>query len=808
MTISFSPRPAPVVLPQAMARPLIGTYVLQYSPAALLVAMYALLMPLLGGGRRGELIPILRPSEALLLGVAGAAGVLALRSYLLGHRWRFTPKPLDWWMLAFALFSSITPLLWLLARAEPVDFSLILAASPIVKYLVLYLVARMSIRTEAEAQLVMKAMVAGGLFLFVVALAENAGIGPVKSFLTTFAGAPTEDFGRAFTTLGSAIASGAVMSIAAALAFSHGIANKSIPWLFVTGLLFGGAISTGQASAALGAMVALFCVAIHHRVVGKTLVFGAPFMLIIGVLAVPLVQERLSQTASGSIFPQSWVIRWANLSKLYFPDLADGGWILGVTPETVLLPPDTWRTEVFIESGYVWALWIGGVPLLLAMVGMLVAGWRAFRTPSMSLDANAMRIATRSTIAFIALFSLIDPHTSLRGGADMLYLLLGAGLWAAPLTRPDAHRGALMDLLRTPGEVMTPTARLQIGEIGGPLLRGNGWPSVDPTPGKDRGIDIAVADRGVVVAAARIFFDQPASQAHGMMLHPVMAANPAAAALAWRAIAICADSMRLHSLRVPAGLGPAQVITRYDLTTMAFEAERLERERDRDYAPSTAATSRSTVRTPAGIRLTLNTGISRRRRFIDVAVAGSALIAASPVLAVIALLVRRSSPGPVLFRQMRLGAGGRPFQILKFRSMDNSAGPDIHREQGEAALLAGGDDVKVTNDARITPIGHFIRKTSLDELPQLINVVRGHMTLVGPRPSLIWETSLFAPHTRRRLSVVPGIAGLWQASGRGDLSTDEMLELDLEYVDNASGMHDTKVIVSTAKAVVTGSGAR
>jgi len=780
MTISFSPTSAPVVLNRSVAQPLFGTYVLQYSPEAMLVGLYALLLPILGGGRRGELIPILRPSEALLIGIAACAAMLAARRYLQGHRWHFETRPLDWWMLAFAAFSSLTPLLWLMARAEPLPFSVILAASPIVKYLILYLVARMSIRTEAEAHLVVRSIVAGGLFLFVIALAENAGVGPVKSFLTTFAGAPTEDFGRAFTTLGSAIASGAVMSIASALAFSHGLARRSFVWLGAAGLLFAGAISTGQASAALGALLALSVVAIHHRVVGRTLLFGAPLFVVLGFVAAPIVQERLTQTASGSIFPQSWVIRWANLSKLYFPDLADGGWILGVTPETVLLPPDTWRTEVFIESGYVWALWIGGVPLLVAMVGVLVAAWRAYRRPVASIGANATRIAIRATIAFIAVFSLIDPHTSLRGGADMLYLLLAAGLFATPLTRPDEQRIAIMNMIRTPSGAESPAPRLQIGEIGGPLLRGNGWPAVESIPGKDRGIDIAVADRGVIIAAARIFFDQPRSKVHGMMLHPVMAANPDAAAFAWRAIAICSKSMGLQSLRLPEQSPLGSTLDRSDLRLMAAESERFEKRRALQHEPSV----------------------------VDVAIATTALIATAPLFAIVSLLIKRSSPGPVMFRQMRLGAGGRPFQILKFRSMDNSKGPDVHRALGEEALSKGTEDIKITNDARITPIGDFLRKTSLDELPQLINVVQGHMTLVGPRPSLVWETSLFAPATRRRLTVVPGIAGLWQASGRGDLSTEQMLELDLEYVDTASAINDTKIMVSTAKAVVTKSGAR
>ena len=189
-------------------------------------------------------------------------------------------------------------------------------------------------------------------------------------------------------------------------------------------------------------------------------------------------------------------------------------------------------------------------------------------------------------------------------------------------------------------------------------------------------------------------------------------------------------------------------------------------------------------------------------------VSSTALVCFAPFAMVIAFLIRRSSPGPILFRQMRVGAGGLPFRLFKFRTMDNSAGHDIHRESIERSVDSGVPATKIERDPRITKIGAFLRSWSLDEVPQLLNVLRGEMTLVGPRPSLLWETSTFSSKMRRRLQLTPGIAGLWQASGRGDLSNEEMLELDLTYADQASLVNDAKLLAQTAVAVVTRKGAR
>jgi lipopolysaccharide/colanic/teichoic acid biosynthesis glycosyltransferase len=176
------------------------------------------------------------------------------------------------------------------------------------------------------------------------------------------------------------------------------------------------------------------------------------------------------------------------------------------------------------------------------------------------------------------------------------------------------------------------------------------------------------------------------------------------------------------------------------------------------------------------------------------------------VLAAIAVAVRLDSPGPVLFRQTRIGAKGEPFEMLKFRTMCVDA-------ESRLAEVVGAQDAgntvlyKMRRDPRVTRVGRVLRRYSLDELPQLLNVLRGQMSLVGPRPPLPREVEGYEADAVRRLRVQPGLTGLWQVSGRSDLSWDESLRLDLWYVDNWSLMLDLQIIFRTAKAVLRGTGA-
>jgi lipopolysaccharide/colanic/teichoic acid biosynthesis glycosyltransferase len=206
------------------------------------------------------------------------------------------------------------------------------------------------------------------------------------------------------------------------------------------------------------------------------------------------------------------------------------------------------------------------------------------------------------------------------------------------------------------------------------------------------------------------------------------------------------------------------------------------------------------------------------KRGIDLLGATLTLILLAPVLAAIAIAVKLTSPGPVLFRQTRIGQYGAAFTFLKFRTMHTANDPQIHKDfvtrfiagnvGPNAESLNGKAVYKITKDPRLTPVGGFLRRTSLDELPQLLNVLRGEMSLVGPRPPILYEVDAYDIwHRRRLLEVKPGITGLWQVSGRSKLRFDDMVRLDLRYAKSWSLWLDLKILMQTPKAVVSGEGA-
>jgi lipopolysaccharide/colanic/teichoic acid biosynthesis glycosyltransferase len=206
------------------------------------------------------------------------------------------------------------------------------------------------------------------------------------------------------------------------------------------------------------------------------------------------------------------------------------------------------------------------------------------------------------------------------------------------------------------------------------------------------------------------------------------------------------------------------------------------------------------------------------KRGVDVLSSTVALILASPIFALIALAIKATSKGPVFFRQRRVGQYGEPFIFLKFRSMEDGNDASIHEEYVKQ-LISGkaqrnrcngsGEGVfKLTKDSRITRVGAFLRKTSLDELPQFINVLKGEMSLVGPRPPIPYEVEAYDFwHRRRLLEAKPGITGLWQVSGRSRVTFDEMVRLDLRYARSWSLWMDTKILLRTPLAVLFGEGA-
>jgi lipopolysaccharide/colanic/teichoic acid biosynthesis glycosyltransferase len=203
------------------------------------------------------------------------------------------------------------------------------------------------------------------------------------------------------------------------------------------------------------------------------------------------------------------------------------------------------------------------------------------------------------------------------------------------------------------------------------------------------------------------------------------------------------------------------------------------------------------------------------KRALDIAGSLGFLLAFSPLFAVIAALVKATSPGPVFFRQVRIGSGGKPFGMVKFRSMYQNAGHALHQDyvtwfikSSGQHKRADGEIFKLQHDPRITRVGHFIRRTSLDELPQFWNVLRGQMSLVGPRPPLPFEVEQYQPwHLRRVFDAKPGVTGLWQVTGRSRTTFDEMVRLDLRYARSHSLWTDIKILAATPAAMISGKGA-
>jgi lipopolysaccharide/colanic/teichoic acid biosynthesis glycosyltransferase len=198
---------------------------------------------------------------------------------------------------------------------------------------------------------------------------------------------------------------------------------------------------------------------------------------------------------------------------------------------------------------------------------------------------------------------------------------------------------------------------------------------------------------------------------------------------------------------------------------------------------------------------------ARLKRGLDVAGATIGLVVFAPIFALLALVVRLDSPGPILFVQMRVGLGGRPFRMFKFRTMRDGADDE---KESVAALNRSGDPrlFKIPSDPRVTRLGRVIRRWSLDELPQLYNVLIGDMSLVGPRPFFEPDLAGYEPHHFERLTVMPGLTGLWQVSGRNDVvDFEEVVRLDREYIERWSLGLDVRILARTVPAVASRRGA-
>lgn len=195
------------------------------------------------------------------------------------------------------------------------------------------------------------------------------------------------------------------------------------------------------------------------------------------------------------------------------------------------------------------------------------------------------------------------------------------------------------------------------------------------------------------------------------------------------------------------------------------------------------------------------------RRSIDIVVTGTGLLCLLPLFALVACAIRLDSKGPIFFRQERLAEGGRRFWMWKFRTMIVDADALKDQLSRQCATATDGVRFKLQRDPRVTRVGAVLRKFSIDELPQLFNVLRGEMTLIGPRPAVWREVARYDSRALRRLEVRPGLTCLWQVRGRSDLSFEQQITLDLEYVDRTRPLDELRIVLETVPAVLTGRGA-
>ncbi|MDD4856910.1 MAG: sugar transferase [Candidatus Krumholzibacteria bacterium] len=220
---------------------------------------------------------------------------------------------------------------------------------------------------------------------------------------------------------------------------------------------------------------------------------------------------------------------------------------------------------------------------------------------------------------------------------------------------------------------------------------------------------------------------------------------------------------------------------------------------------------------PAGARYCERMRLEKLiKRLIDVSASLLVIVLGFPFFLAVALLIKMTSPGPVFFSQLRIGEHGRVFTLFKFRTMRQGVDDSIHREFTRSFIEgrmpdSGLDEktpsvYKLTNDPRITSIGNFLRKTSLDELPQFINILKGEMTIVGPRPPLQYELEHYEEWHKLRLEAKPGLTGLWQVSGRSSVPFDEMVKLDLYYIEHWTLLLDLKIMLRTIPVMLFGSG--
>jgi hypothetical protein len=415
-------------------RPVLGTY------------LYLVTLPFIAGIERGSLIPMLRPNEALLaLVVAGAIAGGYVRA-VNGAPLRLHLRPWDAPLAGFFLFATVWPICSMLLRGLTPQPSDVMAVLPACKLAGLFLLVRTTVRTPPQVLWCIRLIIGGAVGISAVATLQILSVGPVLELLRTWwpidPGGSLEARGTA--TLSNAIATGDYIVIGVTLLVTSAVRGLLGRWtrVGVALVLAPGLLAAGQFSTWLGALVVGALLIWSLPAIRVSVLRLAPILAIAVLVAAPAILGRFRDFSGGEL-PQSWLVRWDNVTHLFLPHLMQSGqFLIGVSPDPTVVPPDTWRDLVYLESGYLQLLWIGGVPLLIAFIVLTrtvlsLTDRLSSRTDSVGACASALNIAWW----MILLLSLTDPHLLMRGPGDLLVTLIAIVTGAAAVERSEDDPG-------------------------------------------------------------------------------------------------------------------------------------------------------------------------------------------------------------------------------------------------------------------------------------------------------------------------------------------------------------------------------
>jgi hypothetical protein len=405
---------------------LVGLFALAAWRPVFATYIYVATLPFIAGIERGSLVPVMRPNEALLVLVTAGAMAGGYVRAVTGARLHLRLHPWDIPLAAFFLLATVWPIGSMLMRGELPGTADLMATLPTCKLAGLFLLVRITVRNPTQVLWCIRLIVGGAVGIAAIAVLQTLNFGPALALLRVIN--PDTTIERGGATLANPIATGDYILIGLTLLITSGVRGLRPKWSTVGGsvVLAAGLLAAGQFSTWLGALV--ICALIFWRVPRARLsaLRLAPVLGVAMVVGSPALRGRLGEFTGGSA-PQSWRVRWDNLTHLYIPDLLEHGrFLVGVSPNSVVVPPDTWRDVIYLESGYLQLLWIGGVPLL---VGFAALSW-AVLTSTSRLSARPDGLGACSSALFIAwsmiaVLLILDPHLFMRGPGDLLFTLIG-----------------------------------------------------------------------------------------------------------------------------------------------------------------------------------------------------------------------------------------------------------------------------------------------------------------------------------------------------------------------------------------------